>query len=44
MTFHSESLVRDVSRMAQLMRIDVLKMVYGANSGHIGVCTSARAI
>jgi transketolase len=42
--FHSEALVRDISRTAQQMRIDVLKMVYGANSGHIGGAFSAAEI
>ena len=44
MNYHSEALVRDISRTAQEMRIDVLKMVYGANSGHIGGAFSAAEI
>jgi transketolase len=44
MNYHSEALVRDISRTAQEMRIDILKMVYGANSGHIGGAFSAAEI
>jgi transketolase len=44
MNFHSESLVRDISRTAQQMRIDILNMVYGAQSGHIGGAFSAAEI
>jgi transketolase len=42
--FHSEELVRDISRTAQQMRIDVLEMVYGAKSGHLGGAFSAAEI
>ncbi len=36
MHYHSEKLVRDISRKAQEFRIQVLKMVYNAQSGHLG--------
>lgn len=42
--YHSEALVRDISRTARQLRIDVLKMVYGARSGHIGGPFSAAEI
>jgi transketolase len=41
---HGEVLVREIYRTAQRMRIDVLKMVYGARSGHIGGPFSAAEI
>jgi transketolase len=41
---HPETLVREIHRIAQQMRIDVLKMVYGAQSGHIGGPFSAAEI
>jgi transketolase len=44
MNFHSEALVRDVSRTAQRLRLDVLEMVYGAQAGHIGGAFSAAEI
>jgi transketolase len=44
MNSHPESLVRDISRTAQQLRIDVLNMVYGAKSGHIGGPFSAAEI
>ncbi len=42
--FHSEALIREISRTAQQMRIDVLNMVYAAKSGHIGGPYSAAEI
>ena len=44
MHFHSEELVRDISAKAQAFRIQVLKMVYNAQSGHIGGAFSAAEI
>jgi transketolase len=41
---HSESLVRDVGRMAAQLRLNVLDMVTGAGSGHIGGPFSAAEI
>ena len=41
MHHHPEKLVRDISRKAQEFRIQVLKMVYGAQSGHLGGAYSA---
>ena len=38
---HSESLMRELALKAQLFRIQVLKMVYQAQSGHIGGAFSA---
>ena len=38
---HSDELVRDLSLKAQQIRIQVLKMVYNAQSGHIGGAFSA---
>jgi transketolase len=42
--YHSEELVRDVSAKAQAFRIQVLKMVYHAQSGHIGGAFSAAEV
>lgn len=44
MNFHSEATVRDISRTAQQLRIDVLDMVFGAQAGHIGGPFSAAEI
>lgn len=41
---HSESEIRDISRIAQELRIDVLKMVFRAQSGHLGGPFSAAEI
>jgi transketolase len=41
---HDEALIRKIGRVAQQLRIDVLKMVYGAQSGHIGGPFSAAEI
>jgi transketolase len=38
---HSDELVRDLSLKAQQIRVQVLKMVYNAQSGHIGGAFSA---
>jgi len=42
--YHSEALIRDLSSMAQQIRIDVLKMVYEGQTGHIGGAFSAAEI
>ncbi len=42
--FHPERRVRDISAMAQRLRIEVLQMVFGAQSGHIGGPFSAAEI
>ncbi len=44
MTYHSEALIRDLSKKAQQFRIDVLKMVYDGQTGHIGGAFSAAEI
>jgi len=44
MSFHSESLVREISTKAQQCRIEVLKMVYENQTGHIGGAFSAAEI
>jgi len=44
MTHHSDAQIGDISRMAQQLRVDVLEMVYGAGSGHIGGAFSAAEI
>ena len=36
MHYHSEALIRDLSAKAQTFRINTLRMVYSAQSGHIG--------
>ncbi len=41
MHYHSEDLIRDISAKAQAFRIQVLKMVYNAQTGHIGGAFSA---
>lgn len=42
--FHTEALVRGISIRAQELRIEVLRMVYGAQSGHLGGSFSAAEI
>jgi transketolase len=42
--YHSEALIRDLSHQAQVFRINVLKMVYCAQSGHIGGAFSVAEI
>ena len=42
--FHAEQLVRDISVIAQRLRIEVLEMVYGAQSGHLGGAFSAAEL
>ena len=42
--FHPEALVREISIRAQELRIEVLRMVYGAQSGHLGGPFSAAEI
>ncbi len=44
MHYHSEQLVKDVSRRAQEFRIEVLKMVHRAQTGHLGGAYSAAEI
>jgi transketolase len=44
MVYHSEALIRGLSRKAQQFRIDVLKMVYDGQTGHIGGAFSAAEI
>lgn len=41
---HSPQLISDISRKAQTFRIQVLKMVFNAQSGHIGGAFSAAEI
>jgi transketolase len=41
---HSDEIVREVSAKAQALRIQVLRMVYGAQTGHIGGAFSAAEI
>lgn len=41
---HSEALVRDISAKAQVIRMNVLKMVYNAQTGHIGGAFSVAEI
>lgn len=36
MHYHSEALIRDLSARAQAFRIQVLKMIYSVQSGHLG--------
>lgn len=42
--YHPETLIREISLKAQQFRIQVLKMVYQAQSGHIGGAFSAAEI
>ncbi len=44
MHYHSEALIKDLSAKAQAFRIHVLKMVYSAQSGHIGGAFSCAEI
>jgi transketolase len=44
MHYHSEELIKDLSAKAQASRIHVLKMVYNAQSGHIGGAFSCAEI
>ncbi len=44
MHYHSEELVTDISRRAQEYRIEVLKMVHRAQTGHLGGAFSAAEI
>ncbi len=44
MHYHSEELIRDLSAKAQAFRIQVLRMVFGAQSGHLGGAFSAAEI
>ena len=41
---HSDALARDIARKAQELRIDVLEMVFGAQTGHLGGPFSAAEI
>ena len=44
MPYHSPQLLTEIGRTAQTLRIEVLKMVYHAQSGHIGGAFSAAEI
>ncbi len=44
MHYHSEQLVKDISRRAQEFRIQVLKMVHAEQTGHLGGAYSAAEI
>jgi transketolase len=44
MHYHAESLVKDLSVKAQSFRIEVLRMVYEAQSGHLGGAFSVAEI
>ncbi len=44
MHYHPEALVKDISARAQSFRIQVLKMVYSQQTGHIGGAFSAAEI
>ena len=41
---HAEADVKEIARVAQTLRLDVLKMIYGAQSGHLGGSFSAAEI
>jgi len=44
MHLHDDALVRDIARTAQEIRIDVLNMVYRAQTGHLGGALSVAEI
>jgi transketolase len=44
MVYHSEAIVKDISAKAQTFRIQVLRMVYNAQTGHIGGAFSVAEI
>jgi transketolase len=44
MSYHPESLIKDISARAYLFRMEVLKMVYQNQTGHIGGAFSAAEI
>lgn len=44
MHYHSEAMIRDLSARAQAFRMQVLKMVYEAQTGHLGGAFSAAEI
>jgi len=44
MAYHSEELIRDISAKAQQFRIEILKMVFENQTGHIGGAFSAAEI
>lgn len=44
MHYHSPELIQEISEIAQKLRIEVLKMVFNAQSGHIGGAFSAAEI
>jgi transketolase len=44
MHYHSEELIRDISAKAQAFRIQVLKMIYPIQTGHIGGAFSVAEI
>src|SRR5665648_1152682 len=41
MSFHSEKLIAELTEKARNLRIQVLKMIYKAKSGHLGGSLSA---
>jgi len=44
MHYHSPELIQDISEKAQLCRLQVLKIIYHAQSGHIGGAFSVAEI
>lgn len=44
MSYHPEALIKEISAKAQLFRMEVLKMVYENQTGHIGGAFSAAEI
>jgi transketolase N-terminal domain/subunit len=44
MHYHSEEIIKDISAKAQAFRIQVLGMVYNAQTGHIGGAFSVAEI
>lgn len=44
MHYHSEALIRDLSARAQACRVEVLRMVFHAQSGHLGGAFSSAEI
>ncbi|MEM2112048.1 MAG: transketolase [Candidatus Bathyarchaeia archaeon] len=44
MSFHSEKMVKELSKLAWTLRMDVIEMIYAAQSGHPGGSLSAADI
>ena len=44
MHYHSEELIKDIAAKAQAFRVQVLEMVYSAQTGHIGGAFSVAEI